>query len=108
MEGSTPVAGTPRKRQARARKDSDGQEAVIKIKVIRERMDELVRLHEAVVEARTDFGEAVKKAAEDSGLNTRAVRAFVKANADEEDYTKHRQHAEQLSLLFDEAGPIRT
>jgi hypothetical protein len=107
MESVTSIATTPYRKRVKARKDSDGQEAVIETAVIKERIEELVRLHQAVVDARTDLTEAVKSAAEDSGLNAGAVKAFVRARA-AEDFSKHKQRAEQLSLLFDEVGLVTT
>ena len=107
METVTSIAGMPYRKRVRARKDSDGQEAVINTGVIKERIEELVRLHTKVVDARTDLTEAVKKAAEDAGLNAGAVRSFVRARA-AEDFSKHKQKAEQLSLLFDEVGLVES
>lgn len=107
MESVTSIAGTPYRKRVRARKDSDGQEAVIDTGVIKDRIEELVRLHSKVVEARTDLAEAVKSAAEEAGLNAGAVRKFVQARA-AEDFSKHRQKAEQLSLLFDEVGLVES
>jgi len=88
-------------RKARGRKDAEGQEQVIRLETITTRIDELVRLHIAAAEAAEDYNEAVKKAAEDSGLLASVVSKFVKARAGER-YDTEKQKCEQLSLLFDE------
>ena len=90
-------------RAARGRKDSEGQDAVIKPQVIEDRVDELVELHDKAAAAGEIYAEAVKKAAEDSGLLSSVVRKFVAARAGEK-FDEVRRRVEQLSLLFDEVG----
>lgn len=48
-----------------------------------------------------DAAEAQEKCAQDSGLNTSAVRSFVDA-ASGNNLEERKRNAEQLSLLFDE------
>jgi len=101
------IPPAPRRgRKPGARKEG-GQEAAIdldKIKdVIGKRIDELVNLYKAHETAGEDLSTAVKKAAEDCGLNTKAVRSFVTARAGKK-FGKARKNCEQLSLLFDEVG----
>lgn len=104
MEGNvTSMAYGKRQRRAKARKDNDGQEAVIDLKAIKDRVDDLIKLHIAVKESREEYSEAIKAAAEKGGINARSLRAYVRARASES-YSKDKQYAEQLSLLFDEIG----
>jgi hypothetical protein len=102
----TSVAGPSyrkRRRRTKARKDSEGQEAVIDLSAIKDRVDELISLHAAVRDASTDYSEAIKASAEKGGINARALRAYIRARASES-YEKDKQYSEQLSLLFDELG----
>lgn len=105
MDGAQ-VAGPSygkRRRRARGRKDNDGQEAVLDLKAIKDRVPDLIKLHIATKEAREEYSEAIKASAEKGGINARSLRAYVRARASES-YEKDKQYAEQLSLLFDEIG----
>jgi transcription termination factor NusB len=85
------------------RKDSEGQEAVVKIETLQVGMDELLKLHTAAENAATDFKEAVKAIAEKSGLNAATVSKYVKARAgDNFDATKGK--VLQLALVFEEVN----
>ncbi len=85
----------------RGRKDASGQEAVIKTKELKTRIDELVKLKKAADEAAVEFNDAVKAAAEKSGLLASVVRKVVTASAGE-NYEEEKRKAEQLSLAFEE------
>ena len=85
----------------RGRKDATKQEKPIKTAVVKERLPELKRLKAAAKEAGAAYSDAIKKAAEDSGLNSSAVRRFVDAAAGDS-IVERKRDAEQLSLLFDE------
>lgn len=61
------------------RQDSEGQEAVIQHKVIKDREEELVELYNKAAEAASDLSEAIKKAAEDSGYNAGTVKKRIAA-----------------------------
>lgn len=87
------------------RKDKEGQEAVIKLAELRDRIDDLVLLHGRAKDARTVYGDAVKAAAEKSGLLASVVRKFVAARASE-DFAEHSRKAEQLALVFEKVGEI--
>ena len=89
--------------RGQGRKDADKQPAVKKPKVIADRIDELVRLHNRSKEASDDSSTAITKAAEDSGYLAAAVRKLVTARAGEKFEEKHRE-VEQQYELFDEVG----
>lgn len=88
---------------ARARKDADKQEATTKPLVIKDRIEELVHGYNAAKEAAEHSSEAIKKAAEDSGYNSAAVRKFVVARAGES-YEEKKRDVEQQLELFDNIG----
>jgi hypothetical protein len=90
-------------RAVRSRKDSEGQEAVIKMKELRDKLDHLVSLFNAAADASTAYGEAVKAISEKAGLQASVVRKFVSAKVSEKFEDKKRD-CEQLSLCFDEIG----
>jgi hypothetical protein len=85
----------------KGRKDAHKQEKVIDLKIIKDRLPELKRLKSATKEASVAYGEAIKKAAQDCGLNASAVRRFIDAHAGDS-IEERKRDAEQLSLLFDE------
>lgn len=85
----------------KGRKDAQKQEKVIDLKVVKDRLGELKSLKARAKEASTDYSEAIKKAAQDSGLNASAVRRFVDAAAGNS-IEERKRDAEQLALLFDE------
>lgn len=91
--------------KARGRKDAYGQEAVTRPEIIEERIDELVQGYTAAKEAAEQSSEAIKKAAEDSGYNTKAVRALVLARASDS-VQERRRDAEQQLELFNEVGAL--
>lgn len=87
-------------KKARGRKTKDKQEAVIKPDVLRERMGELVKLKKAADSAAVELNDAIKAAAEKSGLLATVVRKAVVASAGEDFEAKHRE-VEQLQLAFE-------
>lgn len=82
------------------RQDSEGQEAVIKHKVIKDREEELVQLYNKAAEAASDLSEAIKKAAEDSGYNAGAVKKRIAAIAND-NWDAQKKKAAQLALIFE-------
>ena len=86
--------------KAKGRKDASKQEAVIEPKVLKTRMPELVKLKKAADSAAEEFNDAVKAAAEKSGLLASVVRRAAVASAGEDFEAKHRE-VEQLQLAFD-------
>jgi hypothetical protein len=87
---------------ARGRRDG-GQEQVIKVKVVKERIEELVDLHKAAETAKEDLSSAIKATAQEAGLEASVVKRFVAARSGE-NFTKSRRKSEQLELLFDQVG----
>ncbi len=89
--------------KARGRKDQ-GQEQVIKLESLVTRMPELIKLHNDAESAATDFKEAVKTAAEVSGLNASTVSTYVKARAGDK-FDEKKDKVMQLALVFEEVAP---
>jgi hypothetical protein len=89
--------------KALGRKDADKQEKVIELKIVRDRIDELIDLHNAAAEAGAKFGDAIKSTAEKSGLLSATVRKFVVARAGEE-FAETARRVQQLALVFEEVG----
>ena len=100
MEAQTETGNVTR---IRGRKNKDKLETVIKKDVIEERIDTLCELQKKAALAAEDFNAAVKKAAEDSGLNAGAVKKFVLARVGDSFEDKKRD-CQQLCLLFEEVG----
>src|SRR5712664_4226457 len=95
--------GTGRSKKPLGRQDAEHQETVIETKVVKDKINHLVKLKTTADEAVADFADAVKKVAEDSGLLAASVRKFVVARAGE-GYEEAKRKCEQLSLLFEEVG----
>lgn len=89
-------------RKAKGRKDGDGQEAVITLDPLRERMDELKTLWHGARSAQIEYSDAIKATAEACGLNAPAVRMFVDAHCSNK-VAQRRRNVQQLSLLFEGA-----
>ena len=94
---------TETKKGARARKDEAGQEAAIKLESLVKKIDELITLKRKVETASADYGDAIKAAAEESGLQASTVRRFVTARAGER-FNEIKRDVDQLALVFDEVG----
>lgn len=95
---STRKTRAPKKPSART---DGGQEAVERPQVLREAMDELVRLKKAADEASSDLSEAIKAKAKESGFLASVVRRLVVARAGDKFQEKQRE-VEQLALVFEE------
>jgi hypothetical protein len=90
-------------RRAKGRKDADKQEAVTKPKVVKGKIDELVKLYNRAYESGNDFSEAIKVVAESSGYNAGALRKFVVARANDK-FADKKRDVEQQMELFEEVG----
>lgn len=101
METAADVIG--KAKGTRGRKDASKQEATTKPSVIKERIEELVRGYKKAQDASEASSDAIKKAAEDSGYNTKAVRAFIVARAGES-FEERKRDCEQQMELFDNIG----
>lgn len=100
-ETADEVTRTARGGKAQGRKDAQKQEKVIDLKVLKDRASELIKLIKKAKAASVELSEAVKKAAEESGLNSSAVRRYFGARAGDS-FAEAKRNAEQLALLFDE------
>jgi hypothetical protein len=89
-------------KRVRGRKDQ-GQEAVVKTDVLKDKVADLVHLHNKAAAAAETYGDAIKTTAEKAGLLASVVRKFVAARAGEK-FEEEKKKAEQLSLVFDEVG----
>lgn len=94
-----------RRASARGRKDKLGQETIVDLKPVKERLEYLKDLYKKSKSSSTEFSDAVKATAEKSGLIASQVRKFVIAKASDKAQEVKRE-AEQLALLFDETGEI--
>ena len=105
MESIGGTEGKPGRRRrmngedVEGRKGKDKQEAVIETAELKKRMPQLVKLKKAADDAGEDLNDAIKKAAEESGLLATVVRKAVVASAGENFEAKHRE-VTQLSLAF--------
>lgn len=100
------VTETTEKKGRRGAKGRVGEEktpAAKQPKVVAERIDELVRLHNAAKSAQEASQEAIAKAAEDSGYLASAVKKLVVARAGEK-FEETKRNVEQQMELFDEVG----
>lgn len=87
--------------KAKGRKGADKQEAVIEVAKLRGKLPELVKLKKANDEAAANLNDAIKAAAEKSGLLASVVRKVVVASAGEK-FEEKKREAEQLALAFEE------
>jgi MarR-like DNA-binding transcriptional regulator SgrR of sgrS sRNA len=88
----------------RGRKDqTTGQEAAISLRPIKDGIEELVTLYTQQEESAARCSDAIKAAAEQSGLLANVIRRFVKARAGDK-FEEAKRTVEQLSLVFEELG----
>jgi len=95
--------GQTGKTTALGRKDGTGQDAVVTMDPVKERVEELIELYVKSGDAAAKFNEAIKTTAEKSGLLASTVRKFVVARAGEK-FDEVKREVEQLALVFDEVG----
>lgn len=88
-------------RTARGRQDRSRQEKVIDMSKLKEKLDHLVSLNKTAKDASKDYSDAVKAAAEKSGLLASVVRRYVVAKAGDS-FDEKKKEAEQLALVFEE------
>lgn len=89
--------------KGQGRKDAEKQPKVKQPKIVAERLDYLVGLHNAAKTATEERDEAITETAEASGYPASAVRKLVTAKAGEKFEEKHRE-VEQQGELFDEVA----
>lgn len=98
-----PVTGLAPGHEKARRRVEEGQEKVIETGEIKRRIGDLEELYKRSVSAREQFNEAVKIAAEESGLLAVVVKKYVKARVDDKAEAEKRKF-EQLCLLFLDVG----
>ena len=91
--------------KAKGRKDSTGQEDVIKTKPLKDAIDDLIALHGKKQNANDKFNAAVKAVAEKSGLLSSVVRKLVNARAGDK-WEEESRKVVQLGIVFEEVGAI--
>lgn len=99
----TPKPKRGRLREVAGRKESGGQEKIIKSEVVKEKITELMELKNKAKQSREAFSAAVKAVAKESGYMTSVVRALVDARADN-DFKDAQRKYDQLSLIFSDVG----
>jgi hypothetical protein len=88
----------------RGRKDqTTGQEEAITLRPLKENIGELVMLYKQQQESAAKCSDAIKAAAEKSGLLANVVRKLVKARSGEK-FEEAKRVVEQLSLVFEKVG----
>ena len=88
-------------RKPRGRTDKAGQETVIKLEPLKEKVSHLVSLYREAEEASATCSEGIKAIAEQSGLLATVVRKYIAARAGDK-LSSRRRETEQLSLCFEE------
>mgnify|MGYP001563945639 CR=1 FL=1 len=91
--------------KASGRKQKDGTEDVIKVKPLKDAIDDLIVLHAKAMTARGKLNDAVKVVAEKSGLLSSVVRKLVNARAGE-NWEEESRKVVQLGIVFEEVGAI--
>lgn len=98
MDAATETQGAISK--AKGRKDSQGQEAVIREKPLKDALAELQTLHEKSDAAHDKLNGAIKAVAEKSGMQAKVIRKAVFAkHAD--DIEELEREVEQLQIALD-------
>jgi hypothetical protein len=104
MEQQTEVTNSKRgngRAAQRGRKDqTTGQEEAITLRPIKDSIDEMVTLYIQQQESAARCSDAIKAAAEKSGLLSAVIRKYVRARAGDR-FEEAKRETEQLSLVFD-------
>lgn len=106
-----PKADKPGKKNKKAReatepqgrKDNQGQDAVLQISELADKLQRLQKLKIQADEAKEDFSSAVKAVALKAGLLASVVRKVVAARTGDR-VSDEKRKADQLSLVFEELG----
>lgn len=101
MESGQQELGTNGKGKGARGRIEAGQESVIKLESLQTKMKKLVELHNHAEAVAQDFKDAVKAAAEASGLLAATVSKYVRAKAGE-NFEETKAKVTQLSLVFEE------
>lgn len=96
-EGQGDLPGT---RTARGRKDGQGTPKKIVVKRAADALAELMQKKAKMEKARDAYNDAVKEAAEASGLLSSVVKKLVKAHASPKKYAEMKDEADQQAMVF--------
>ncbi|HEY4037832.1 MAG TPA: hypothetical protein VGM15_03340 [Burkholderiaceae bacterium] len=94
--------GRPPRTAPQGRKDAEGQEKVITLDPLREKIDYLVGLKREAESAAEIYAEGVKTVAEQAGLLSATVNKFVGARL--KNFDEKRRMCAQLEMCFEEIG----
>lgn len=103
MGGGTTEKTGKKAKGPKGRTDRSGQEKVIELQKLEDKIETLVDLYKLQAETAADLNEGIKAAAEESGLLATVVRKFIVARAGKL-FTEKAREAQQLSLVFEEIG----
>ena len=95
-----PIKPETRRSKPTGREDRSGQEAVITLGELHEKVGTLVDLYKMVQYTNADLNDGIKAVAEASGLLASVVRKFVVATAGGR-FDEKKREVEQLALAFD-------
>lgn len=87
----------------KGRKDSEGQEQVIKDGPVRDERVRLLKLREEKDAATEAYNAAVKAVAEQAGLLASSVRKYINTLANDT-FEDEKRKCQQLQFLFDQLG----
>lgn len=96
------LPGTDRKP---GRRDKDGTEETIKLKPIKDRMAEQMKLMRRADDAKTKMNEGFKSLAEASGTNVTNLKRLFRASFNG-NFADARRDIDQQQVLFEQIGEI--
>lgn len=89
-------------RTAPGREDG-GQEQAVRVTVIADKMEHLLKLYRKCEDAKGNLSDAIKSVAESGGIHASVLKRFIAARGGD-GFLKSKVKSEQLQLLFDEIG----
>lgn len=89
--------------QGPAGREDGGQPQVMRVQVVADKIQHLLKLQGKAERAKEDLGDAIKSVAESAGIHASVLKRFVAARYSD-NYEKARAKAGQLDLLFEEVG----
>lgn len=89
--------------RAPAGREDGGQPQVMRVQVVAEKIQHLLKLQGKAERAKEDLGDAIKSVAEEAGIHASVLKRFVAARWGD-GYEKAKAKAGQLDLLFEEVG----
>lgn len=98
--------GKGKRRKANARKDQSGQEVVQRPQVVKNAATELIAAKKKLAHATETLSKLIKKVAEESGYNAKAIRGWLGATVGES-FEKAKRDIDQQAELFEEVGETK-